>query len=95
MGYQELPSVFAIYFSITALMAYLILQYLWPPWCFGLFPILVPLLGGLSTHFLLRNRMRKGLRRYLRDEGVILCIPCGYDLAGNESGVCPECGEAV
>ena len=20
------------------------------------------------------------------------CIPCGYDLTGNESGVCPECG---
>ena len=21
-----------------------------------------------------------------------LCIPCGYDLTGNVSGVCPECG---
>ena len=25
-----------------------------------------------------------------------LCLHCGYDLAGNVSGVCPECGkEAV
>ena len=23
------------------------------------------------------------------------CIGCGYDLTGNESGVCPECGEAT
>ena len=28
-----------------------------------------------------RRRRRKGW-----------CIPCGYDLTGNESGVCPECG---
>ncbi len=24
-----------------------------------------------------------------------LCAPCGYNLAGNESGVCPECGSEV
>ena len=24
-----------------------------------------------------------------------LCGPCGYDLTGNESGTCPECGEKV
>ena len=23
------------------------------------------------------------------------CSRCGYDLTGNESGVCPECGKAV
>lgn len=23
------------------------------------------------------------------------CIACGYDLTGNVSGVCPECGEAI
>ena len=23
------------------------------------------------------------------------CIQCGYDLTGNVSGVCPECGEKV
>jgi hypothetical protein len=30
------------------------------------------------------SRLRKGQ-----------CISCGYDLAGNVSGVCPECGTAV
>ena len=24
-----------------------------------------------------------------------LCVGCAYDLTGNESGVCPECGEAT
>ena len=24
-----------------------------------------------------------------------LCPACGYDLTGNQSGVCPECGRAV
>ena len=23
------------------------------------------------------------------------CQQCSYDLTGNESGVCPECGEAI
>ena len=31
-----------------------------------------------------RNRRRRGL-----------CVTCGYDLRGNVSGVCPECGQAV
>ena len=31
------------------------------------------------------------IRRHLRlAEG--LCISCGYDLTGNVSGMCPECG---
>ncbi len=24
-----------------------------------------------------------------------LCVKCGYDLTGNESGVCPECGTII
>ena len=24
-----------------------------------------------------------------------LCVKCGYDLTGNESGVCPECGSSI
>lgn len=23
------------------------------------------------------------------------CLSCGYDLTGNQSGVCPECGQAI
>ncbi len=35
--------------------------------------------------------IRGPLRRYRRRRGG-LCVKCGYDLHGNESGVCPECG---
>lgn len=37
-----------------------------------------------------RGRLR---RRAMRRRG--LCRRCGYDLTGNRSGVCPECGTAV
>lgn len=35
-----------------------------------------------------RRRLRRGLAR-------ALCRSCGYDLTGNVSGVCPECGTKV
>lgn len=42
----------------------------------------------------LDNRLhawRDERRRKRRASG--LCLRCGYNLAGNVSGVCPECGE--
>lgn len=36
------------------------------------------------------RRHRERLRR-----GAGLCAQCAYDLRGNESGVCPECGSAL
>ena len=36
------------------------------------------------------KQYRKMKRRW-RDE----CIVCGYNLRGNTSGICPECGVAV
>lgn len=38
--------------------------------------------------FILYRRARELRRRAL--EGA--CAACGYDLTGNESGICPECG---
>ena len=37
---------------------------------------------------------RGPVRRYRRRKRG-LCIRCGYDLTGNVSGTCPECGEAI
>ncbi len=36
---------------------------------------------------------RDRIARHRRRAGC--CAACGYDLTGNESGVCPECGEDV
>jgi hypothetical protein len=55
------------------------------------FPLWMPLLllGGYTLVTLFRSR----IRRYRRRTGG-RCSECGYDLFGNESGVCPECGTA-
>ena len=42
-----------------------------------------------------RHRIRRNLRQQLAVRGQPICVPCGYDLTGNESGVCPECGTAT
>jgi len=39
--------------------------------------------------------IRSYRRRRVRRQALQPCSQCGYDLQGNESGVCPECGEAV
>lgn len=40
-----------------------------------------------------RNRIRRMLRECLREQGIPICITCGYDLTGLASKVCPECGQ--
>ena len=39
--------------------------------------------------------IRSYRRRRVRRQALQPCNQCGYDLQGNKSGVCPECGEAV
>jgi hypothetical protein len=39
---------------------------------------------GFGIAMLLRRRPRKGP-----------CVKCGYNLTGNESGICPECGTRI
>ncbi len=36
-----------------------------------------------------------GTIRRLRRRRHNLCVTCGYNLTGNVSGVCPECGEPI
>ncbi len=43
-----------------------------------------PLLGWTRPAWIRRRRRRRGL-----------CLRCGYNLTGNTSGRCPECGEAI
>jgi len=38
--------------------------------------------------------IRSYRRRRVRREVLQPCTQCGYDLQGNQSGVCPECGRA-
>jgi len=50
------------------------------------------LIGAGLAFWLTRRDIRRRLRTQLTKKGIPICIPCGYNLTGNESGTCPECG---
>ncbi|GJM26853.1 MAG: hypothetical protein DHS20C16_32680 [Phycisphaerae bacterium] len=53
------------------------------------------IIGVLSIVLTMRIRhrsVRRSLRRQLIALSEPTCLACGYDLTGNESGRCPECG---
>jgi hypothetical protein len=54
-----------------------------PLWC-----IIVPI--AIPTSLAWRRDLRIALVRRRRMKG--LCVACGYNLTGNTSGRCPECG---
>ena len=55
-----------------------------------LFPFALVVVACLIRPFYLRHSLRQQQRELRGD-----CLACGYDLTGNTSGVCPECGTAV
>lgn len=64
---------------------------LWLPIAGG---VLSPVLG-FGALWLMRRTVQRSLRKQLADRGVPCCLQCGYDLTGNTSGICPECGQTV
>jgi hypothetical protein len=40
------------------------------------------------------QRKHRRMQRYLWRRLLWICSKCGYDMTGNESGRCPECGHA-
>jgi uncharacterized RDD family membrane protein YckC len=71
-------------------------------------PLFIPLIGVLTCLFTMYKGRRWGdgwantkvlwLKRAHRVPFAAddrLCIGCGYDLTGNTSGICPECGRPV
>ena len=58
----------------------------------GLGFLLVPLLATLPAVWLYKPTIWLFKWNKRRKLGPNTCPSCGYDLTGNESGVCPECG---
>ena len=52
-------------------------------------------LTGFGFVLLGRRRIRVSLRSQLNAQGIPTCMHCGYDLRGQETGRCPECGTRV
>ena len=58
----------------------------------AVYVVIVAAALGIFAHYVTK-RLKPRLLSELRRRG--LCHECGYDLSGNTSGVCPECGAAV
>ena len=57
---------------------------------------LLILVSSIASPLSQRHReIRRGLREMLADKGMSICQGCGYNLTGNVSGICPECGEKI
>lgn len=63
---------------------------------FGPYSILIEwfMIAGFACLPLLifQRRIQRDLRRQLFEQGRPICVECGYNLTGNKSGRCPECG---
>ncbi|UCE61593.1 MAG: hypothetical protein JSU63_07550 [Phycisphaerales bacterium] len=55
-----------------------------PVWLTSLLLVTYPLIAYIRGPLRRWRRRRRGM-----------CLSCGYDLTGNESGVCPECGTEI
>ena len=70
----------------------------WPQWIEGLIQLLA--FGGtfwLVIRWLHRSGARAELRQKLLQQGIPVCLKCGYLLRGlpPETQRCPECGQAI
>ena len=82
-GEEVIECVFSLHRHETLRQSLLL-----PGWDVGMpFPFAVLLLIASPAIALIRGPFRRRRRG--------LCLRCGYDLACNVSGVCPECGTAI
>lgn len=59
--------------------------------------IMFPFVGllGLGFGAIVGAGIWRPLSKGRIEAGVVACSRCGYDLRGNESGTCPECGKVI
>jgi hypothetical protein len=80
--FSALPEARADYWRIAGIHYF---QLGFMGWVFGLVG------GHLVAKRVEAVRVRRRLARAKRGQ----CLECGYDLRGNESGKCPECGTVI
>lgn len=82
----------AFYFGLNFLRTYLKISF---PFPIAVAAMFLAFVNPFLFVRLVREPMRKSLRRQLAERGVPICVPCGYDLRGLADGRCPECGASV
>ena len=55
--------------------------------------VIVGTAGACLSGWVMAYEIQRRRRRRLR--GKRPCVHCGYELTGNTSGICPECGEVA
>ena len=55
--------------------------------------VAVTVTSCLGLYLSFKKTIQRTLWRILANEGIPRCTSCGYDLTGNTSGICPECGK--
>ena len=58
------------------------------------FNMAFPALGGAIGYIIAKRIERMEKRQYMRRR-YNLCLNCDYNLTGNVTGICPECGEKI
>lgn len=64
-------------------------------WLRLLAPGIGAMVAGVLTLWLVRRRITLNVRQQLMERGLPTCLACGYDLTGNVSGACSECGTST
>lgn len=65
------------------------------PWMQWAMPCLLAIMAVFVIIWLVRGRITRNLREELNNHSLPTCMPCGYNLTGNTSGTCPECGKRI
>ena len=54
---------------------------------------MIGLVMPLTANHILRHPYRRFIRQFLQEQGVPVCLNCGYDLRGQTEPRCSACGE--
>jgi hypothetical protein len=94
-----------IFFTVTLVSAFFLrnMTYGYPPFdvIVGVFvPLLIGLLAGAQSFraSVRSDKKMRSFRLYIGDRPMYPpghCQNCGYNLTGNVSGICPECGRGI
>ncbi len=89
-----IPGIVAVSLVVTFSVPRFGIPMAWQVVVWGLVMVVTVMSGGV-LFLSFKKVIQRTLWRVLADEGCPCCQSCGYDLTGNVSGRCSECGVDV